>query len=108
VSNHPKGFKEAIKLSLLLLAQNHCMDTIKDISLLLGSLNQKPVNASVLEKCGLKLIRGNSSLERAIYHTYGVHLDVNKFKDIDLIPISNPISEAKILIEKSEIKADVS
>jgi hypothetical protein len=91
----------------MLSAQNHTKDTIKDIGFLLGSLNRKPVNLLVLVECGLELVRGNSPIEHTIYHTYGVDLDVDKFKDINLIPKSNPISEAKIVIKKSEIKADL-
>jgi hypothetical protein len=106
-SRHPEGYKESVKLSLLLKAQNHSEDTIIDISRLLGSLNRKPANVLVFVDCGLELVMGNSPIQRAIYHTYGVDLDVDKFKDINLIPKSNPISEAKIVIKKSEIKADL-
>jgi hypothetical protein len=40
-NKYPEGYKESVKLSLLFSAQNHSDDTIKDISLLLGSLNRK-------------------------------------------------------------------
>jgi hypothetical protein len=50
---------------------------------------------------GIRISYGEQS------HTYGVDLNVDKFNDINLLPISNPISEAKIVIKKSDIKADL-
>jgi hypothetical protein len=47
-NKHPKGYKESVKLSLLLSAQNHSDDTIKNISLLLASLNRKRANNRAL------------------------------------------------------------
>jgi hypothetical protein len=55
----------------------------------------------------LELIIASNSIHRGICHTYGVDLDVNKYEDINLIPISNPIGEAQIVIEKSDIKVDL-
>jgi hypothetical protein len=106
-NKHLQGYKESVKLSLLLKAQNHSEDTIIDISRLLGSLNRKRANVLVFVDCGLELVMGNSPIHRAIYHTYGVDLDVDKFNDINLLPISNPIIEAKIVIKKSDIKVDL-
>jgi hypothetical protein len=97
------GYKELVKISVLLTAQNHSEDIIKDIGFLLGSLHRKPANVVVFETCGVFLDRGRTPIQHGIYHIYGTQLDIDLFEDKNLLP-NYAVDK---MVDKPDVKEDV-
>ena len=82
------GFKEIVRISELLKAQDSTIDdkTINDIGFLLGNIYKKPANVFAFEACKMNLIRGRSPFDHKLDFIHGISLNVDSFLDVNLVP----------------------